>query len=117
MRGLVDKTPTEHESVSFDVTVSKPNHQVKWLLNEVEVTETVKLRPKKIDDVKFSLEIDDVLLTDQGPVKCVILNEKGEPLAESVCKLSVKGEHPPPYTSKKCNNLNDFKIIITILLF
>ena len=92
MRGLSDKNPTEHESVSFDVTLSKPNHQVKWFLNEVEVTESIKLHPKKIDDLKFSLELDDVGLADAGPVKCVILNEKGEQLAESVCALTVKGE-------------------------
>lgn len=92
VRGLTDKNPTEHETVSFDVAVSKPNHQVKWFLNEIEVTENIKLHPKKLDELKFSLEIDDVLLADEGPVKCVILNEKGEPLTESVCKLTVKGK-------------------------
>lgn len=81
----------EHDSVSFDVTLTKPNHQVKWFLNGVELTENVKFHPKKVDDLKFSLEIDDVLLADDGPLKCVILNEKGEQLVESECKLSVKG--------------------------
>lgn len=91
VRGLVDKNPTEHESVSFDVTLSKPNHQVKWFVNDVEVAETIKFKPKKIDDLKFTLEINDVLLADEGAVKCVILNEIGDKLAESVCKLAVKG--------------------------
>lgn len=88
---MSDKNPTEHDSVSFEVTLSKPNHQVKWFLNDIEVTENVKFHPKKIDDNKFSLEIDDVLLTDEGPLKCIILDGNGQQLTESVCKLSVKG--------------------------
>lgn len=81
----------EHENVTFEVTLTKPNHQVKWFLNDMEVTENIRLHPKKVDDLKFQLEINDVLLSDEGPLKCVIFNDKGEQLAESVCKLAVRG--------------------------
>lgn len=91
-RGLNDKNPVEHESVSFEVTLTKPNHTVKWYLNGVEITESIKFKPKNIDPLKFSLEIGDVLLSDEGPLKCAIFNENGEQIAASECKLAVKGK-------------------------
>lgn len=90
-RGLTDKNPVEHETVNFEVTLTKPNHQVKWFLNEIEVTENIRLKPKQVDDLKFQLDINDVQLADEGPLKCVILNDQGQEIAESICKLSVKG--------------------------
>lgn len=90
-RGLTDKNPVEHDTVNFEVTLTKPNHQVKWFLNEIEVTENIRLKPKQVDDLKFQLDINDVQLTDEGSLKCVILNDQGQEIGESICKLSVKG--------------------------
>jgi hypothetical protein len=89
-RGLVDQNPTEHTDLTVDVTLTKPGHTVKWFLNGVELTDSDKFKPKQVDDVKFSLSINDVLLSDDGPLKCVVFNEKGEEVASSECKVNVK---------------------------
>ena len=91
LKSLVDQSPTEHQSVSFDVALTKPNHTVKWFLNGVEIGVEPNGKFKTTQsDVKFSLEINDVLLGDAGQVKCVIFNDKGEPVTECQCKLNVK---------------------------
>ena len=92
-RGLSDQSPTEHTNVSFDVVLTKLGHSVKWFLNDAELTESDKLKPKQIDDLHFSLNINDVLLSCDGPLKCVIYNDKGDEVATSDCKLKVKGTY------------------------
>lgn len=87
---LSDQNPTEHNNVSFDVNLTKPNHKVKWFLNGNELAENDKYSPKQVDKTRFSLEIKDVLLTDEGVVKCVVFNDKDEEIASSECKLTVK---------------------------
>ncbi len=72
------------------MTLTKPGHTVKWFLNGVELTDSDKFKPKQVDELKFSLDINDVLLSDDGPLKCVVFNEKGEEVASSECKVNVR---------------------------
>ena len=87
---LTDQNPTEHNDVSFDVVLTKPNHKVKWFLNGKEVVPDERFKPKQ-DGLRHSLEINDVLIPDSGPVKCVVYNDKDEEVAQCECKLNVKG--------------------------
>jgi hypothetical protein len=91
VKPLIDQNPTEHNNTSFEVVLSKPNHTVKWYLNNVELVENEKFHAKQIEPVRFSLEINDVLMNDEGRVKCVVFNDKGEEVAKSECNLTVTG--------------------------
>ena len=88
---LTDQNPMEKNSASFDIALTKPNHKVKWFLNGKELTENDKFHPKQIDGQRFSLLIDDCQLTDDGPIKCVVFNDKDEEVLQSECNLKVKG--------------------------
>lgn len=90
---LTDKNSTEHDNISFDVVVSKPNHSVKWFINGVEITDSSRFRLSKINELKFGLEIDNVQLTDAGTLKCVVYNDKNEEVLQSEAQLGVKGMH------------------------
>ena len=89
LKPLSDQNPTERTNVTFDVTLTKPNHTVKWLLNGVVLAENEKFKFVQ-NGTKFSLNINDVLLADAGQLKCLVLNDKEEPVTESECKLNVK---------------------------
>lgn len=102
---LTDQNATEHNNVSFDVVLTKPNHNVKWFLNGKELGQDEKFHPKQLENNRFSLEIKDVLLPDEGQVKCVIFNDKGEEIASSECNLKIKGIYffeNLSYISYKC---------------
>lgn len=90
LRPLSDQNPTEHTNVSFDVALSKPDHTVKWFLNGKELTDGDKFKPKQVDKQRFSLEINDVLVPDEGQLKCVVYNDKGDEVATSECNLTVR---------------------------
>jgi hypothetical protein len=91
MRPLSDQTGKEHSNVTFNVTLTKPNHTVKWYLNGQELQPGDKFKPKQLDDTRFSLDVNDLALIDDGKIKCVIFNDKGEEVGSSEANLSVKG--------------------------
>ena len=91
LKPLSDQSPMELTDISFDVTLSKPNHKVKWFLNGNELTSSEKFHPREVDPKRFSLEVDRVLLTDSGIVKCVVYNDKDEEITQTECKLNVQG--------------------------
>lgn len=88
---LTDKNATEHDHITFDICLSKPNHTVKWLINGVEIKDNNRIKPKQLDEFRFGLDIDDVHLEDAGPIKAVVFNDKGEEVLQSEANLNVKG--------------------------
>jgi hypothetical protein len=88
---LRDQNTTEHNNVSFEIALTKPNHKVKWFLNGQELIPNERIMPKQLDDVRFSLNINDVQLGDAGKIKCIVYNDKDEEVAESEANLSVNG--------------------------
>ena len=75
------------------MTLTKPNHFVKWYLNGKEIAaDNDRFKLEKIDDKRFKLNINNLEMSDQGQVKCVILNDKGEEVSNSTCNLNVEGK-------------------------
>jgi obscurin-like protein 1 len=90
VKPLTDQNLLERTNATFDVTLTKPNnHTLKWYLNGVLLCENERFSLVQ-NGPKFSLNINDVLLSDAGQLKCVILNDKGEVVNECECKLNVK---------------------------
>jgi len=100
---LGDKDATEHDYVSFEVTLSKPNHTVKWFLNGVEMNNNKRFKPKQVDETRFAIDIDDLDLNDAGEIKVVVFNSKGEQVTQSEANLFVK--EPPLQIVKGLTNL------------
>ena len=91
VKPLSDQNPTEHGAATFEVLLSKPNHTVKWFLKNVELVEDEKFKLNQVDPVRFSLQVSDVLLPDEGRVRCVVFNDKGQEVTKSECNMTVNG--------------------------
>lgn len=86
---LSDQNTTEYSNATFDCALSKPNHTVKWFVNDVEVTDGEKYQPRQIDQLKFALDIKNVLKPDEARVKVKVYNEAGTEVLQSEAKLTV----------------------------
>lgn len=99
---LADKQATEHDYVSFEVTLSRPNHTVKWFLNGVEMKDG-RFKPRKVDETKFAIDIDDLQMDDAGQIRVVVFNPKDEEVTQSEANLFV--QEPPLEILKGLSNL------------
>lgn len=110
-KGLKDQNPTEHDSVSFDVVLTKPNHSVKWYLNGKEIENDARFTLSN-DKNRFKLDFNDVRLEDDGILKCVLFNDKGDQIDSCECSLAVK-EIPlrleKGLTSLRCTEKDEVK--------
>jgi len=89
LKPLVDQNPLEHSSVSFNVSLSRPGHTVKWFLDGVECQSGDKFVPKQDGPQAFSLIINDCLIPDSGRVKVKVYNDNGDEVLSSEAKLTV----------------------------
>lgn len=89
LKPLADQSPMEHSSATFEATLTKPGHTVKWFVGGVEVAEGDKFKPKQESPVKFSLTIEDCLIPDSAPVTCKVFNDQGDEVCKSEAKLTV----------------------------
>ncbi|VDK56888.1 unnamed protein product [Gongylonema pulchrum] len=82
-KGLEDQEAKVGDKVALGVEVSAPPKSVKWYKNGKEITSSDKVKPIKIDDNKYALEIPSASKEDTADYK-VIKN------LEKICRKMIK---------------------------
>ena len=85
---LIDTTVLEDSPASFECILTKEGFNVKWYLNNTELTDEKRFDIAS-NKSRQSLTINKCALTDAGEVTCKIIDQAGNEITSSTCKLTV----------------------------
>ncbi len=91
VKELSDKIAFEQEKIQFEVELTKPNHFVKWFLNNKEIESESRFNIRKLNEKKYSLELDNAIKFDSGELRCLIIDQNGNEIKDTKCYLEVIG--------------------------
>ncbi|VDK30691.1 unnamed protein product, partial [Gongylonema pulchrum] len=100
---LTDRSVVEQSTTVFEVRIeAQPKADLKWFLNEKELTESERIKIREFDS-SWKLEISNLTIEETGTIKCVAENSEGR--AESSAHLEVTGKPFAPQFEDRPKNV------------